>query len=132
MPRPTKLTPDRAKRIIDLVKVGNTRSCAAACAGISEATLYTWIQRGREADPGDENDAIYVEFSEAIERADAEAEAFHVTNVRRHSEKSYGASTWWLETRRRDTYAKRVEHVGDAGGPVRVEVVFGGLDDHSE
>ena len=111
MGRPTKLTPEVQKTICDLIANGNTRECAAGCAGVDPATLYRWM-----ADP--EN----CEFREAIEKADAQAEARHVMVI----VKAAQAGTWqaaarWLEARRAKDWQRRerVEHDGvalDQGG----------------
>jgi len=46
MARPTKLTPDRSRRICDNVRLGMTYERAAQAAGISEQTLHRWRNRG--------------------------------------------------------------------------------------
>lgn len=46
MARPTKLTPDRSRRICDNVRLGMSYERAAMAAGISRQTLYRWRERG--------------------------------------------------------------------------------------
>jgi hypothetical protein len=70
MARPTKLTPDVKDRILAATRAGCTRSAAAAHAGIGEATLYSWIAKGRDAETG-----VYAEFVEDLTRAEAAGEA---------------------------------------------------------
>ena len=52
MARPTKLTPERVKAVLETLGMGGTRDAAAARAGISLRTLYDWMQRGEEASSG--------------------------------------------------------------------------------
>ena len=48
MARPTKYSKARGEKITRLIKGGNYASQAAAAAGISEATFYRWISKGKE------------------------------------------------------------------------------------
>ena len=48
MGRPSKLTPEITRAILDVVAGGGTRAVAAEAAGISESTLYKWLRRGTE------------------------------------------------------------------------------------
>lgn len=49
----TKLTEERKNAIIKTIEAGNTKETAAALAGISEATLYNWLAKGRDEEPPD-------------------------------------------------------------------------------
>ncbi len=44
--RPTALTAEIQTRICEALRVGNTRTAAAAHAGIVRATFYNWLDRG--------------------------------------------------------------------------------------
>ena len=46
--RPSKLTPERAETIVQLVRVGLTVAVAARVAGVAECTVYRWLERGRQ------------------------------------------------------------------------------------
>ena len=94
MGRRSKLTPEKQKKIAELIAAGNTRECAAGCVGVDDATLYRWLADNRE-------------FRDAIEKADAEAEARNVLVVQRAAATSWQAGAWWLERRRHQQYAKR-------------------------
>ena len=74
--RPSKLTPELARRICDLVRAGNYLETAAAAAGIGHDTIRDWLRKGARARSGPHHD-----FAEAFARADAEAEARHVTLI---------------------------------------------------
>lgn len=99
MARPTKYTAERTETILEALRAGNTRKNAAGLAGIGEATLGDWMRR-------------FQRFRAAIEKAEAEAEAAHVANVKREADDgTWQASAWWLERRRHADWGKvdRVE-----------------------
>lgn len=63
MPRPSKLTPEVQKTIVDTIRIfGVPHSTAAARVGIDDGTLSRWLRRGA-IDPS----GIYREFRDAIE-----------------------------------------------------------------
>src|SRR5690554_1282364 len=68
--RPSKLTPEVKKRLIDAIKAGNYIEPACRFAGIAPATFYRWMERGARASSGE-----FREFWEELTRAEAEAEA---------------------------------------------------------
>jgi hypothetical protein len=113
--RPTKLTPARAKVIVDAIRGGNTRACAAACAGIHQASLEEWIKRGRDGD------AEFAAFAEQIRDADGFIEKKVVANLIRHATKGdHKAALEWLGRRRSKTWGDK---------PTKLEVkVDGELD----
>lgn len=115
MARPTKYTRARAATICEAIKDGNTRKVAAALAGIGESTMFDWMAR-------------FQSFRTAIEKAEAEAEAAHVANVKREADDgTWQASAWWLERRRRDDWGKRVTL--DLADEIRDMVRSAGLGD---
>jgi len=104
------------KTICDLIANGNTRECAAGCAGVSTECLYNWMRSNSE-------------FSDAIQKADAQAEARMVLVI----EKAAVAGTWqaaarWLESRRAKDWQRRerLEHDGVSaemgGNPIQVVI----------
>ena len=70
MARPTKFSKERAQRIVDALKTGNTRRASAAYGGISEDTLARWI----ESNAG---------FAEQVELAEAECEVAMAAIIRK-------------------------------------------------
>lgn len=108
--RETKLTPEVQASIVRYLRAGNYCDTAAGCSGISEATFYGWMKRGEEEGPGSK----YFEFLQAVKRAEYEAEAEAVAQVRLASRTQWPAGMTWLERkfpskwRRRDT----TEHTG--------------------
>jgi transposase-like protein len=65
--RKTVFTPENQQRIIDALEIGATLRDATLSAGISEATFYEWLKRGREATRKNE----FSEFLEKVEAAQA-------------------------------------------------------------
>lgn len=74
--RKTKLTPLLQKTICDAICAGNYAETSAAYAGIVKSTYYHWLERGKSAKSG-----IYKDFSDAIKKAEADAEAGRVMTV---------------------------------------------------
>ena len=107
--RPSKLTPERQERIIELIRAGNYMEIAAQAAGINVATMYRWLQRGEETNSGK-----YHEFREAIMRARAEAEARNVTLIQTAARADWRAAAWFLERSFPDRWGGKqvVEHSG--------------------
>lgn len=118
MARPTKCTPEViAEYCRCIVEDEVTLAAAAALAGIdSYATIQNWRRLGKEGK------SPYRTFLAAEEKAIAEWQRDRLREM-----KGAGANwvrpAWQLERRLPDEYGRRerVEHVGDGGGPVRIE-----------
>lgn len=82
--RPSKLTDERAERILDALRAGNYLETAARYAGVSYDTLNEWRKR-------------FPEFSEAVEKARADAEARNVAVLQQAARTKWQAAAWWLE-----------------------------------
>lgn len=88
--------------ILEAVRGGNSRECAARIAKISPATLYHYAKLGAEGDPE------YAEFSERLREADGYAEAAAVGVLRQAmAEGHVGAAQFWLERRRYQRWGQR-------------------------
>lgn len=93
--RPTKRTPATEKKILKALKDGNVRSTAAALAGISKETFYNWL-------------AEFPDFSDAIKKAEAEAESVRVARIRKAGDEgTWQADAWWLERRRHEAWGRK-------------------------
>lgn len=87
--------PEVTRRILEALKVGNTRRTAAAYAGLDHATFYRWLEKDSD-------------FCDAVEKAEADAEVWHVTNIRKAAgDGTWTASAWWLERRRHEDWKRR-------------------------
>ena len=107
--RPSKLTPDVSKRIIDSVRAGNYLETSAAFAGVSKVTLFNWMKRGNAQKTGK-----YREFLTSIEKALAEAEMRDVQTISKASEKNWQAAAWRLERKFPARWGRKME-VGSIG-----------------
>jgi transposase len=113
--RPIKLNDEIQKQIIDLIRAGNYIETASSCVGISKNTLYDWLKRGaREKQRTDgkisKNEEIYVRFSDAVEKAIAEAEARDVMIIANASKNDWKASAWRLERKFPNKWGRK-EHL---------------------
>lgn len=94
MGRPSKYTPEREATILEALAAGNTRRAACLLAGVGQRTFEAWVHR-------------YGGFRDAVEKAEAQAEAAHVANiVKAATDGTWTASAWWLERRRHQDWAK--------------------------
>lgn len=103
MGRPTKLDDLRAKRIVDAIGKGLSRTAAAASGGISRRTLENWLADGRaDVEP-------YVRFLHRVQEAEAKAEAEMVSCIRTAAldPRYWQAAAWWLERLRPADWSKR-------------------------
>lgn len=105
--RPPKLTPKRAKIILDAVRKGNTRACAANLAGVHVGTLENWIHLGRAGEPG------YVAFIEKLRLADGHIESTMVGVIEHCATKTkdWRAANLWLERRKNKSWGEREKSV---------------------
>lgn len=95
--RPTKFTPERRSAIIDAISHRIPYEYAALANGISEQTLYNWIDVAKyHLDQGIDSD--YTTFFEDIKRAE-------MVRIREHSDmiaskpERWQADAWMLERR---------------------------------
>lgn len=113
--RPTKLTPEIQEEICKVIRSGNYIETAAAYAGVHKSSIYEWMKRGaREKDRLRKNpkarmkksEAIYVDFSDAIEKALAHAEIRDVAIIGKAAETQWQAAAWRLERKFRDRWGR--------------------------
>ena len=116
MARPTKLNFDTHNKIITAIRAGNYIETAAAYAGVNKSTLYEWLKRGeREKQRVAENSRYgirksekpYVEFSNAVEKALAEAEIRDVAIIAKAAKEQWQAAAWRLERKFPDRWGRK-------------------------
>lgn len=120
MSRPTKLTTEVQETITAALRIGNYQDTAVSYAGISEATFYAWMQRGRT-----ETGTIFSEFLEAVEKAKADAEVRDLMLIDRAAQDgTWQAAAWKLERKFPHKWGRmvRAEVSGPEGAPIKVEV----------
>lgn len=99
--RPTKLTDETQATIVAALREGMYREIAAKLAGIHRDTLYGWLERGRTGE------APYAAFSDAVEKAEAEAEQETVRSARTGGD-GWQAKAWLAERRWPSRWGGRV------------------------
>lgn len=87
--------------IVDHIRRGNRPVVAAGLAGITSATFYGWMQRGREADPHLESFANDVELAMATAEGKAVEKIFGDTGFADPDNAKY-----WLERARPEGWSK--------------------------
>ena len=123
--------PEKIKRLLNYLRVGMYVTQACDMVGVSRASYFSWINRAKKIEKSDDevapDDEIYMEFLDSTKKARAEAEAYHLKNVRDAGETSWQASAWWLERSHPDRWGRRerVEVVGKDEGPVVIKIEFG-------
>ena len=143
MARPTKLTPDLIQEVCNWLKLGYYQEDAATMAGISSSTFYDWMRRGAEGQKAlesgdsplpDSPDAeivevvdMYLEFSEAVKKARAEAEGAHIRNIRKAAENgTWQASAWFLERSFPKKWGKRSTlDIADPNETIQFQIEYG-------
>lgn len=118
MARPTKCTPDViAEYCRCIIEDEVTLEAACYLAGIdSYSTIQNWRRLGAEGKQP------YATFLVAEKKAIAEWERNKVREMK-GAGVLWVRPAWQLERRKPDEYGRRerVEHVGDGGGPVKIE-----------
>lgn len=98
MPK-SKLTGSFIREFTGYVSVGLSNLDACKATGISESTLYKWLQEPR-------SDAEQ-ELFESLEKARADRKAFHLRNIMKAAKDgAWQASAWYLERVYPEEFAK--------------------------
>jgi len=90
---------------------------ASAKAGVTDATVWRWIQRGRAEERG-----IYAEFAAAMEQAQAESISALVAQVTVAAQKDWRAASWLLTRRAPDQFMDPGKRAELAAAEARAEV----------
>lgn len=108
--RPQILTPELQQKVCTAIELGNYIETAAAYVGVRKETLYDWMRRGaryHRGDKGSEDDAIFGEFSDAIDTALAKSEVRDIMAVDRGAKKHWQAAAWKLERRFQNRWGRK-------------------------
>ena len=152
MARPSKLTDEVQENICNWLKLGYYQEDAAIMAGISPSTYYEWMKKGDserialesgedalalpehplpapEEEPN-EIEVVYrfMEFSEAVKKARAEAEGAHIRNIRKAADNEvWQASAWFLERSHPKKWGKRsqLDVIAENDEPIQFEISYG-------
>lgn len=110
--RPSKLNDDVQKVIVDALVRGNFQNVAAELAGVDNATICRWMEKGQREEP---EFARYREFREAILVANASAQDAQISRINRAArDGTWQAAAWLLERRFHDQWGRKdkVQHEG--------------------
>lgn len=143
--RPTKISDEVTDIIVTAIRGGHYVEAAAAMAGVHKSTVYDWLKRGkRERARVEQNarfrvsqkEAPYVAFSDAVLKAEGEAELRLLNQLQTDSRGDWRAAAWRLERRfpKRWGYHARVSGGDPEEGdlPIRVEATYEGRVEASE
>lgn len=127
---PTKMDGPTLLKIFEAVESGAPAYVAAQYAGISEATLRSWIKKGKTAQikvsEGEElrkGEDIYLRFMNKLDKVSAACEIAEIEFIRKAAAVDWKAAAWLLERRSHRRWNKtEVRQVqGADGGAVQVQ-----------
>lgn len=121
MGRVTILTQEVQDRMVEAIRLGNYAPTAAEYAGIATSTHYNWLKQGEKGE------SPYVEYLEAIKKAEADAEVRNVALIQEAAKKTWTAAAWYLERKHFDKWGRRErihnELTGANGAPIEIAQV---------
>lgn len=104
------------KKFLGAIRTGNYIETAAAFAGLTKSTVYEWMKAGarenQRRENGEEPDPAMdakAEFSNAVEKALAEAEVRDVLLIGKAAEREWQAAAWRLERKFPARYGRKVQ-----------------------
>jgi len=121
--RPTKLTSELTEEIAQYLRAGNYIETTAALVGINRDSIYEWLKRGaKEQERLAKNprarlrkrEAIFVEFSDTVKKAQAQSEAMLVGLIGKAAQKNWTAAAWRLERKYPDKWGRTERNVATA------------------
>ena len=109
---PPKLLDDLvAKKVVDAVRAGASRTGAAEAARVGRRTLHRWLQRGAAGE------APYAAFLEKIREAEGELEKELVGIIKGHASDTFAAAAWLCERRWPQRWALRRDRLDREPAP---------------
>ena len=121
--RPTKLTTELMNEIAQYLRAGNYIETTAALVGIHRDSVYEWLKRGnaeieRVSKSNRANirkrEAIFVEFTDTVKKAQAQSEAMLVGLIGQAAQKNWTAAAWRLERKFPDKWGRTERNVATA------------------
>lgn len=125
--RPSKLTAELIENIQNWLRMGFFVEDAARMAGVHKATLYRWLDQGRE-DRDNEVESLYADFCDAMEKSRAEAEGMYLNSIKTAASRGqWQAAAWWLE-RSFDKWSRpnKIQLSGSDEEPVNIKIKYSG------
>ncbi len=109
------------QKMVEAIEMGNYAPTAAEYAGIATSTHYNWLKLGEKGE------SPYVEYLEAIKKAEAIAEVRNVAIIQNAAQNTWTAAAWYLERKHFDKWGRRErvhnELTGANGGPIELAQV---------
>lgn len=116
--RPSRLTPERADKIVALISQGHYNRTAASATGIGQRTIQRWLARGEAANeridagqPLQDGDEIYWHFWQRVQQAEGEAADEALAAIRQgwQRDNQWTAAAWYLERKYPGEWGRRTE-----------------------
>lgn len=108
------ITPEVNAKVREALEAGGYQTDAAAYAGISPRTYWSWLERGRAAverieagEDVDETDAALAAFLHMVDGSRARVTVELAGCIREAASRDWRAAAWWLERSHPETYGKR-------------------------
>jgi len=124
--RRTKLTPTVHRAIVRAVRAGNFLETAAALGHVDRTTVFSWLARGRKerdrfakGEEPDPDEGIFLDFLDAIETAEAAAEAEHVAVIRKCAKSGDRKASEFYLTHKADRWKPGRDPEADAPDSLR-------------
>ncbi len=120
--RPLGWSQEIQDEMVAILKDGNYVETACAIVGLAKSTFYDWTNWGRQArdkvnkDPNaklTKNERICLDFSDAIKKASAEAEARDLYLIGQAAKYSWQAAAWRLERKFPDRWGRKTPRDAD-------------------
>ena len=127
MPRPTELTPEVHRLIVQGILLGATYELAAGYGGVTYDTFNNWMKRGKR-----EKSGIFFELFKAVEQAKGKAAIQWLAKIEAAAnDGAWQAAAWKLERRYPGEYGRTVIDQRHSGSIGTYEVDIGSGDDDS-
>lgn len=123
--RPLKLDDEeRREQVIEAAKQGMSKAGCSRAAGITTATLNSYLEKANEENA----DKRFVQFFDKFKRARSEGEKELVTEARSHGDAKFLLATSFDYSKK-----EKREIMGEDGGPVEVDAgVNATIEDYAD
>ena len=117
MARPSKFIPEITETILKALQIGATYKDAAEAAGVDYDTFNEWIKAGREGK------RKFSEFSEAVQRTEAQARLNYLSTIAQAAAKGdWKAAEAYLKRRDRANWGDAVD-VTTGGEALTIKII---------
>lgn len=120
-----KLNKELIKELCKYISNGLSQKDSCCLCDIDESTFYIWKKKAEGQTKG-----LYFEFIQSLKKATARHKAWHISNIRKASEKNWTASAWILERKYFKEFGRKqaLEHMGKDGEDINIKVTIGGKE----